>query len=562
MDARRLRWGLSAGIATLAASLGIAAAAAGDLDTSFGDAGREFLDFDASESLAAIAVQPDGKVIAVGSTTNAVNVGDERAWAIARLLPDGALDTSFGGSGSGKRIVGFGPSAEANAVVVQPDGKILIAGTGGAASLVFTFLRLNPDGTTDNSFGTNGVTGIDIGPGDDFVSGLALAPDGSIVAVGSTDDPRPNDPEDIAAARLTANGQPDTSFSGDGEATFNVGTDSEFMLEAVVLPDGKIAMAGSTGRDFAVLQLTATGDLDPTFGVQGAAAPRFDPAATFEFARSIVRQPDGALVVGGATIVLQPPTFQFVSSDYAVARLLPDGQPDTTFDTDGKQTIDFGSTLEFGTSVALQADGSILASGSSAETGNAIDVARLTPAGSLDPSFGTGGKASIFFGTDPGLGTLALQTNDRAIIAGSREVQGESDDDDFLFGRIDVSPPPASQPPPGASATCRDMTATVVGTESSEKLAGTDGDDVIAGLGGKDKVSGGGGNDVICGGDANDKLSGGPGADTLLGEDGNDKLGGGGGPDKLKGGAGKDTLNGGGGKDTTRGGPGVDVENP
>jgi uncharacterized delta-60 repeat protein len=233
--------------------------------------------------------------------------------------------------------------------------------------------------------------------------------------------------------------------------------------------------------------------------------------------------------------------FALINADFAVVRFLADGTPDTSFDGDGVQTIGFGGKAEFGRDVVVQADGSILVAGEAGDDQTGLDVARLTSTGALDPSFGTDGRATVDFGAVTEGGTLVLQPSGRAVLAGSRNVDGVSNNDDFVFAGMDVSPPPT---PPGdqpVAVTCKGQAATVVGTESNEKLAGSSGDDVIAALGGNDKVKGGGGADLICGGDGNDKLSGGAGADTLLGQGGNDKLSGGGGRDKLKGGPGQDT---------------------
>jgi uncharacterized delta-60 repeat protein len=554
---------LLSGLVTLAASVGIAVAAAGDLDTSFGEGGRKTVDFGGSEFLISTAVQPDGKIIAVGDTTRAVNPGDDTAFAIARLLPDGSLDPSFGDTATGLQIYGFGKDAAALGAVVQPDGKIIVAGEGGATDAAYTFIRLNPNGTPDPSFGTNGVTGIDIGPHDDQLTGVALTPDGKVVGVGTIEDPTPTDEGDIGVVRLTANGTLDNSFSGDGKATVNLGT-NEFTSEVALLPDGRISVAVTNVKDLIVVQLTPAGDLDASFGSQGVAKVHVGPPDAFNFTNSVAVQPDGKLLVAGSTGTFI--NFAPVNMDFAVVRLLPDGTPDLSFDGDGSQTVGFGGKGEFGRDVLPQADGSILVAGEAGEDQTGLDVARLTSTGALDPSFGTDGRAMIDFRAEADGGTIVLQPSGRAVIAGSRNVEGDSNDDDFVFAGIDATPPPTpggGEPPPTpATVTCKGQTATVIGTDSNEKLGGTSGDDVIAGLGGNDKVNGSGGDDLICGGDGKDQLAGGAGADTLLGEDGNDKLSGGGGPDVLKGGGGADVLNGGGGKNVVRGGPGVDVENP
>ncbi len=146
-------------VSALAASAGAAFAAPGDLDTSFGLGGRVLTDFDRSTDIAnAVAVQPDGKLV-VGGTTYIDNDFSGEDFALARYNPDGSLDRGFGNNG--RVTTDFpGLAAVISAVAVQPDGKILVAG---GAFPLFTFLgnfelaRYNPDGSLDASFGHGGI---------------------------------------------------------------------------------------------------------------------------------------------------------------------------------------------------------------------------------------------------------------------------------------------------------------------------------------------------------------------------------------------------------------------
>ena len=155
-----------------------------------------------------MARQPDGKLVLVGSTST--GGGD---FAIARLNADGTPDTTF--SGDGKQTVNFGGVDNALGVAIQPDGKIVVAGTGGGGNDMVV-ARLNADGSPDTSFSPpDGLAFVNFG-GNDAANAMALQPDGKIVLVGSTDAVGSGD---FAVARLNADGTPDTSFSGDGKLT-------------------------------------------------------------------------------------------------------------------------------------------------------------------------------------------------------------------------------------------------------------------------------------------------------------------------------------------------------
>jgi Ca2+-binding RTX toxin-like protein len=138
-----------------------------------------------------------------------------------------------------------------------------------------------------------------------------------------------------------------------------------------------------------------------------------------------------------------------------------------------------------------------------------------------------------------------------------------TEDPDLSTCAPGTTPPPGTGPAPtlpsGASATCKGVPATIIGTEGNDVRTGSPGRDVIVALGGNDSLSGLAGKDVICGGPGKDTLKGGKGKDTLLGQKGKDTLKGGGGKDTLLGQKGKDTLKGGGGKDLCKGGKGNDT---
>jgi uncharacterized delta-60 repeat protein len=299
----------------------------GGLDPSFGSRGKTTVDFGGRDSAWAVALQPDGKIVVVGGTTNGRRHDD---FAVARLKPNGALDASFGVGG--KVTVYFGSYENAAAVTVQPDGKIVVAGSGGLA-------RLTPSGALDPSFGAGGK----------YTAGglaVALQPDGKLVLFDSCQPPC------TPVTRLNADATPDLAFGG--------GTIAVDFLKAGAGPstvalqrDGKILLAGTVkDRKFAVVRLNQTGSLDRFFGSRGRATVSF--GGRNDGAKAVAVEPDGKIVVAGTTS----------NGDYnfALARFSRAGVLDRSFGVGGKTTVNFGGgDAAYG--LALYPDGRIVVGG-------------------------------------------------------------------------------------------------------------------------------------------------------------------------------------------------------
>src|SRR5215208_3932336 len=223
-------------IAVVAAALLLppgALAAAGSLDPMFSGDGRQTTVFGPGNSRAeAVAIQPDGKIVAVGTAAGA-------RFAVARYSLNGSLDPTF--SGDGRHTTDFaGDRAGAYAVATQADGRIVVVGTAGASGLLpgnFALARYNPNGSLDASFSGDGKQTTDFG-GFDEATGVALQGDGKIVVVGQTA------LSDFALARYNPNGSLDTSFSGDGKETTDFGGVDDGAGGVALQEDGKIIAAG------------------------------------------------------------------------------------------------------------------------------------------------------------------------------------------------------------------------------------------------------------------------------------------------------------------------------
>ncbi|MFN8442691.1 MAG: hypothetical protein U0175_18090 [Caldilineaceae bacterium] len=372
-------------------------AAAGDLDPTFGDGGKVVIDFGREDSAMAVVRQLDGKIVATGTayTSNdrdvllvrynpngsldttfdgdgkvITNFSDEAAtdlllqpdgkivitgmceWNIllVRYNTNGSLDTSFGNGG--RVVTDYGGSDNAYAVILQPDGKLVVAGWGASGSSVdFALVRYNPDGTLDTSFDGDGKVLTDL-PGTSLAMDLLLQPDGKFVAAGGagwwneTATGR-----DIALVRYNADGSLDSSFDGDGKLLTDFGS-NEYITGLMLQPDGKLVGTGTAnGGDFLVIRYNSDGSLDTTFSSDGK---DIVDLGGYEQGNAVVYQANGKVVVAG----YGQPGGNF---NYALMRYNTDGSLDPTFGSNGKVFTDFGYDQAF--DLLLQPDGRFVVSG-------------------------------------------------------------------------------------------------------------------------------------------------------------------------------------------------------
>ena len=322
----------------------------------------------------AIVVQPDGKVLIGGAFTTYNNTTRRH---LVRLNPDGSVDTSFG--------TGYGANGTIKSIVLQPDGKVLIAGffTSYDGVTRYKIARLHADGSLDTSFATGAIDGsIDV---------ITLQPDGKMLIGGGFT--AYNNTIRNRIARLNADGTLDMSF--------NPGTGADgYVLSIVVQSDGKVLIGG----DFYtfngvvhnnIVRLDADGSVDSGFNKgMGASSAIW----------SMVQQPDGKLLIAGDF------TSYNGTARNSVARLNASGTLDTSFDPGNGVSGSIFTVY----SIAFQSDGKALIAGNfsgyNGITRNCI--ARLNPQGGLDTSFdpGTGPSGAV--------NSIAVQGDGKVLVGG------------------------------------------------------------------------------------------------------------------------------------------------
>ena len=428
-------------------------AAPGDLDASFSGDGKQTTDFGDSDHGQAVAIQADGKIVVAG--------GSGANFALARYSADGSLDTAF--SGDGKVTTEPGASFYARSVAIQADGQIAVAGGSGTD---LALARYRADGSLDPAFSGGTVT-TDLG-GSDYAQSLAIQADGRIVVAGSSG-------ADFALARYRADGSLDTSFSGDGKVTTDLGG-SDHAQTVAITGGGQIVVAGgSDGDKFALARYRADGSLDTSLSGDGTVTTPLGghtaDAAAIRF--------DGSIVVAGASHVVPTGEYELPHDDLALARYTADGALDTSFGTGGRQTTDFGfgyAANDAGVAVAIQADGKIVVAGWTSlvdwalGSGRDFALARYTPNGSPDTSFGTGGAltssfSDVYYDADDFILGIAIQPDGKIVAAGG--TTGEDWTSDFALARYQggsgsSGTAPTSSSPPTISGTATEGQALTV----------------------------------------------------------------------------------------------------
>jgi uncharacterized delta-60 repeat protein len=389
--------------------------AAGDLDPTFAG-GRVIAGAQVAQELVVdVAVQTDGKVVAAVRTSASNDWGD---FSVIRYNANGAIDTTFGG-GDGRVDLTF-QSATFNhidAVALRDDGKIVAVGATSFDSTApqFAVARLNADGTLDTTFDGDGKRSFTFSTSTTnpaYAHGVALAGD-KVVIAGSVGN-------EAAVVRLNANGSFDNTFSGDGRSTIGFSGNRDVANAVAIGPSGQVVIAGFTRQsngqtDFILAQLTSGGALDSSFSGDGKQETDFLPGvSSWESANAVIVQPDGKVVVGGSVAASE-------TSDFGLARYNTNGTLDGSFGDGGLVVTDVGGDEDSVRDLIRLSDGKIVAGGTGDERRGSdhLDVVLFgyTAGGDEDLSFGTAGRADAdFYGTEDAFGGMALAPSGNIVV--------------------------------------------------------------------------------------------------------------------------------------------------
>jgi len=412
-------------------------AAGGSLDPSFGTGGIVTTDFfgHAAEPQA-VVVQPDGKIVVAGNGVASNQNGYD--FAVARYNNDGSLDSSFGAGGKVTTDF-FQHSDGAASMALQPDGKVVVVGS---ALMTFTKLvaavaRYNTDGSLDTGFGAGGKATIDFGGDFNAATAVVLQSDGKIVIAGVLRNAQ-NTFWSFIVARLTSSGAPDAGFGNGGMTTGPSIKTFNAAIGLATQPDGKIIVSGYTGADtsasqvFAVLRFNVNGTLDAGFGTGGFVTTDF-LLGLGSVGDNVLLLPDGRILVAGTARDSQGIYY------FALARYNPDGTLDSAFGSGGKVTTAFPGGKAATPWVAHQADGKIVAAGYFQAAGSgvlAVALARYNPDGSLDTNFGTAGRTTTsLFGIFDVAKAIAIQQDGNIVVAADSQKTQDVNSEGFAVLR-------------------------------------------------------------------------------------------------------------------------------
>lgn len=340
----------------------------------------------------------------------------------AMALEMGELDTSFGTDGLVSTRIGHFED-QAYALTVQPDGRILVAGSSSnGANLDFALVRYNEDGTLDGTFNIDGTVTTQVGRGDDGIAAVALQDDGYIIAAGYS---IKGGSKNFALARYTPEGLLDYSFGQGGLVVTSYGSMDDEIMALSLDEEGRIVVAGystgTTGKAVVVARYLTSGNLDITFGYEGMSLTGIGDDA---LARSLDIDSSGRIVVAGSYSYGQ-------RTEVMVLRFKESGDLDYDFGRDGLAEPAYVESPTEGNSVKVHENGSIAVAGSIGEPGR-IDSALFlfTDRGQPESSFADNGMAVTEVSLDDDMALAVDISGDIISLSGFATVDGERE---FLF---------------------------------------------------------------------------------------------------------------------------------
>jgi uncharacterized delta-60 repeat protein len=378
----------------------------GSLDTTFSGDGKVSLSVTSGSDRAnAMALQPDGKILLAGTCDGDGNV----RFCLVRFDGDGSLDSGFGffGGISGRITTG---DDNARAVALAPDGKIVVAGDCfSSAQFDFCVARFLPNGAFDDSFSLNGKVVTDVTGGKSIATAVAVQSDGKVVVAGHCG---PDNDRNFCVVRYTASGALDTTFSDNGKLATDIGRDDKVAAVAIQ-HDGKIVVVGTctnvgslSAPSFCIVRYTTTGQVDSGFPERLTGIDTLFQRTSE--ARSVAIQPDGKIVVGGTCVS----ETNGIEVRACLARVNVDGSTDLNFDPDMKS-----SSCVFGNAIALQVDGKIALAGTHVGF-DEFCLALYNSDGSLDISFSGDGRVTTTVSGVSTAQSIAVQPDGYVVLSG------------------------------------------------------------------------------------------------------------------------------------------------
>ena len=397
-------------------------AAPGDLDTTFDGDGLVITNLGGSaDSAFQAALRPTGEILVGGNASSAVDLG------VVQYMPDGSIDTSFGVAGVA--LANFGANDQATVTLLQPDGKVVLAGhtTFPSGTRDWALARFDAAGVLDTSFDGDGMVTTNFS-GEDNAQGGVLQPDGKIVIVGFSS---PSGRR-WSLARYNANGSLDSTFGTGGKVTTTVGGSDQIARAVALQSDGKIVAAGFDGSNVVVARYATDGTLDTAFGGTGIVVTDV-PGSGRDLGFAVEVLSSGKILVAGVA-----------NGAFAILRYDANGMLDTTFDTDGFAVTDFGPGEDTANGVAVLPNGQYLTVGDKRGAPRSFGLVLYNTDGSLDTGFGTGGLLTTGFGGGIAVARdVVIQTDGKAVVVGVTTAIGASASD-FAIARYNLDLPTTS----------------------------------------------------------------------------------------------------------------------
>lgn len=395
----------------------------GNLDVTFGIGGKVTTVLPDDDDPRTIAIQPDGKLVASGIAFD--SGGNFASSYVIRHNSNGTVDTGFADNGV-FRLNNPNDSVIYGAVAL-PDGKLLLAADKFDATLNtydFAAYRLNANGTRDTTFGINGLVTVSLGAGSDEASGgVVVQPDGKFILAGLSIRSGSTSIYDVAAARFNADGTLDNSFGTNGKLviqvlsvlTQSIVTKVELQADGKILILGYNFVGGVIDTQTFLIRLNANGTFDNTFGTNGIRFSNFNSLRNNTSDLAI--QPDGKIIFTSFNFNLASQSFLGSTT----VRYNPDGTADTTFGTNGAIFIPIstpGIRENFGASVLLQPSGKIVLGGLIVNQIPMFALLRLNPNGTRDTTFGTNGVVSTALSLNNFVYETVLQPDGKLVALG------------------------------------------------------------------------------------------------------------------------------------------------